>query len=209
MAARVDQAGRVRGDESTEMTEINVTETGRHVPPSSGDCGQGLDQSLPATVSGRSCFRWQHPEVIENANRHEPQWLTYSANGSRANRADESIGKGAGGAAKLPLPSGRLPWSPPLWRCLGAIRPGFSSAHELPLVVARGRQPIRCRSASRWSARGPVLCSGRSKPKPFKEEKHNAEGCEFRPPPVGRPPEDEKGRKKKVLDRERPSHGSP
>ena len=75
--------------------------TRMYVSPSSGDCVQGLDQLLPATVRGRSSFRWQHPKVIENANRHEPVGLTKSANGSRANRANEQNHGRASGAMKL------------------------------------------------------------------------------------------------------------
>ncbi len=71
-----------------------------YVSPSSGDCDTGLDQSSPVMVSRRSLFRWQHPEVIENANRHEPEGLTHSANGSRANRADEQNSGRASGAMR-------------------------------------------------------------------------------------------------------------
>jgi hypothetical protein len=72
-----------------------------HVPPSSGDCGPGLDPSAPVMASRRSLNRWQHPEVIENSNRHEPTRLTKSANGSRANRADEQMSGRASGAMRL------------------------------------------------------------------------------------------------------------
>jgi hypothetical protein len=82
-------------------TVKGIRATRMYVSPSSGDCAQGLDQSSPATVSGRSLFRWQHPEVIENANRHEPVGLTKSANGSRANRANEQIHGRASGAMTL------------------------------------------------------------------------------------------------------------
>lgn len=60
----------------------------KHVPPSSGDCAPGLDPSSPRIGEREVVSRWQHPEVIENANMHEPTRLTKSANGSRANRAD-------------------------------------------------------------------------------------------------------------------------
>lgn len=83
------------------MTENDRKKTRMHVPPSSGDCGQGLDRALPATVSERSCFRWQHPEVIENANRHEPQRLIDSANGSKANRADGRRHKRGSGSMRV------------------------------------------------------------------------------------------------------------
>ncbi len=76
-------------------TETDIGETRLYGSPSSGDCARGLDRRLPAPVCGRSLFRWQHPEVIENANRHEPTRLIHSANGSRANRANEQFGSEA------------------------------------------------------------------------------------------------------------------
>jgi hypothetical protein len=79
-------------------TGKDIQATRMYVSPSSGDCARGLDQSLPATVSGRSLFRWQRPKVIENASRHEPVRLTKSANGSRANRANEQNHGRASGA---------------------------------------------------------------------------------------------------------------
>ena len=82
-------------------TGKDIRATRMYVSPSSGDCAQWLDQNLPATVSGRSRFRWQHPKAIENANRHEPVGLNKSANGSRANRADEQNHGRASGAMKL------------------------------------------------------------------------------------------------------------
>jgi len=80
-----------RGNRKTRM----------HVPPSSGDCGPGLDPSAPVMASRRSLNRWQHPEVIENSNRHEPTRLTKSANGSRANQADEQMSGKASGVMRL------------------------------------------------------------------------------------------------------------
>jgi hypothetical protein len=91
----------VAGVSQSGRTEKRIWETRMHVPPSSGDCAQGLDQSSPARARGRSRFRWQHPEVIENANRHEPKRLTKSANGSRANRADEQLGQKSSGVMTL------------------------------------------------------------------------------------------------------------
>jgi len=82
-------------------TGKDIQATRMYVSPSSGDCAQGQDQNLPATVGGRSRFRWQHPKAIENANRHEPAGLTKSANGSRANRANEQNHGRASGAMKL------------------------------------------------------------------------------------------------------------
>ena len=71
-----------------EWTENDIVERNCTYRRVSGDCARGLDQASPTREKGRSLFRWQHPEVIENANRHEPQRLTESANGSKANRAD-------------------------------------------------------------------------------------------------------------------------
>jgi hypothetical protein len=64
----------------------------KHVPPSSGDCARGLDQNLPTSGEWKVASRCQHPKVIENSNRHGPTWLIKSANGSRANRADDAWG---------------------------------------------------------------------------------------------------------------------
>ena len=88
------------------MVELGWIERGNrktrmHVLPRSGDCGPGLDPSAPVMASRRSLNRWQHPEVIENSNRYEPTRLTTSANGSRANRADEQTSGRASGAMRL------------------------------------------------------------------------------------------------------------
>jgi len=99
-------SGRMENERTVGISKLgwtgkDIRATRMYVSPSSGDCAQWLDQNLPATVSGRSRFRWQHPKAIENANRHEPVGLNKSANGSRANRADEQNHGRASGAMKL------------------------------------------------------------------------------------------------------------
>jgi hypothetical protein len=123
-----------------------------HVPPSSGDCGPGLDPSAPVMASRRSLNRWQHPKVIENSSRHEPTRLTTSANGSRANRADEQMSGRASGAMRLHRANLPFPRHP---LCsIEATRQGFPSARLLPPVAALGLDGARLRCGADFRDEG-------------------------------------------------------
>ena len=140
------------------MVELGWIERGNrktrmHVPPRSGDCGPGLDPSAPVMASRRSLNRWQHPEVIENSNRYEPTRLTTSANGSRANRADEQTSGRASGAMRLHR-RGRTCHSLVTHCVPSATRQGFPSARLLPPVAALGLDGARLRCGADFQDEG-------------------------------------------------------
>lgn len=157
------------GISQSGKTEQRTWAKRMHVPPSSGDCAQGLDQSPPATEGGRSRFRWQHPEVIENANRHEPKRLTKSADGSRANWADMQMASGAN-----------------LWM---QLHPCESACHSLITHGLASEPPVQaplrltCSLRSQRSAlTGPSSDAG-----PISEMREWQAG--FTPPKEARPPD--------------------
>jgi hypothetical protein len=116
-----------------------------HVPPSSGDCARGLDQSMPATVNGRSPVRWQHPEVIENTNEHRAMKSSPKVRmeAGRTGRTRQKQGKRC---AELTPPYERLPFPHLGSSCIGATRQGFPTARLLAPVAALGpdRSWLRC-----------------------------------------------------------------